>query len=176
MSNDGTLCGVLQLPNGELKYEPYNEFLKHIIKSNAPDLLRDFILTVGIVSNHGNWFTSEDHNKELKVLAQSYDWLLFLTDEGLSQFVENLLLNPTTKYESVRKAFISSYQNQKTSNSFTKVKISLSADRAIQEYFKENLPKIENWFNIISPINKSIQNLKSDINSLTQKKWKEILT
>ncbi len=129
---------------------------------------------MGIVSNHGNWFTSEDHNKELKVLAQSYDWLLFLTDEGLSQFVENLLLNPAKKYESARKTFINSYKNQKKSNSFTKVKISLSADKAIQEYFKENLLKIEGWFNIISPIKKNIKNLKSDINSLTQKKWKEI--
>ncbi len=174
--NDGSFCGVLQLPSGELKYEPYNKFLRNIIESNAPDLLRNFILTVGIVSNHGNWFTSEDHNKELKVLAQSYDWLLFLTDEGLSQFVENLLLNPITRYKSVREAFVNSYQPKKTNNSFTKVKISLSADKAIQEYFKENLSKIENWFNIISPISKNIQNLKSDINSLTQKKWEEVLT
>ena len=174
--NDGSFCGVLQLPSGELKYEPYNKFLRNIIESNAPDLLRNFILTVGIVSNHGNWFTSEDHNKELKVLAQSYDWLLFLTDEGLSQFVENLLLNPTTRYKSIREAFVNSYQPKKTNNCFTKVKISLSADKAIQEYFKENLSKIENWFNIISPISKNIQNLKSDINSLTQKKWEEILT
>ena len=174
--NDGSFYGILQLPSGELQYEPYNKFLKHIIDSNTPDLLRNFVLTAGIVSNHGNWFTSENHNKELKVLAQSYDWLLFLTDEGLSQFVENLLLNTTKRYEPVREAFINSYNSQKTSNSFTKVKISLLADKAIQEYFKENLSKIESWFNIISPIKKNIKHLKLDINSLIQKKWKEILT
>jgi len=39
----------------------------------------------------GNWFTAEDHNKELKVLAAAYDWLLFLTDEGLMKFVEDTI-------------------------------------------------------------------------------------
>jgi len=38
---------------------------------------------VGVVSNHGNWFIAEDHNKELKVLAQSYDWLLFFRTRDL---------------------------------------------------------------------------------------------
>ena len=78
-------------------------------------------------------------NKELKVLAQSYDWLLFFTDVGLSKFISALLLNPKKKYKSVQSAFIDSYSNKKTGNRFTKVKISLSADQAIQEYFKENL-------------------------------------
>jgi hypothetical protein len=52
--------------------------MEEVIYSNDKELLRRFILTVGVVSNHGNWFTSENPNKELKVLAQSYDWLLFL--------------------------------------------------------------------------------------------------
>lgn len=37
--------------------------------------LDGFILTIGVVSNHGNWFTADDLNKELLVLKQSYDWL-----------------------------------------------------------------------------------------------------
>jgi len=77
---DGSIFGVIHLPNGDLRYEPYTQLLKDIINSNNADLLRHFILTVGIVSNHGNWFTSNEHNKELRVLAQSYDWLLFLKD------------------------------------------------------------------------------------------------
>ena len=48
-------------------------------------MLQKFILTVGVVSNHGNWFTAEDHNKELKVLAQSYDWLMFINKNAYIQ-------------------------------------------------------------------------------------------
>lgn len=78
---NGQIGGVIQLPDGSLYHKPYVHLLEEIIKSRAPAMLKDFILTVGVVSNHGNWFTDEDHNKELRVLAQSYDWLLFLTDQ-----------------------------------------------------------------------------------------------
>lgn len=54
--NNGSFYGILQLHSGDLKYKPYNEFLRHIINSNTSTLLKNFILTVGIVSNHGNWF------------------------------------------------------------------------------------------------------------------------
>ena len=172
---NGALYRVLGLANGELRYEPYQKFLKTIVNSNKPDLLRHFILTVGIVSNHGNWFTSENHNKELKVLAQSYDWLLFLTDSGLAKFVDDLLLNPVDKYLDVRKAFMDSYTGKRGRNKFTKVKMSLSADKAIQEYFRENLLDIESWFHVISPVNMSIQKLKEELDVLASKNWWEIL-
>lgn len=81
---DGTAYGVLQMDTGELRYEPYHDFLGQIIASNDRAMLEDFTLTIGVVSNHGNWFTAEDHNKELKVLADSYDWLLFLSDAGIA--------------------------------------------------------------------------------------------
>ena len=74
---NGKMGGLIYPLSGSLICEPYESLLKKIIESNTGDLLRDFVLTVGVVSNHGNWFTSENHNKELKVLAQSYDWLLF---------------------------------------------------------------------------------------------------
>lgn len=62
--------------------------------AQADKELRGFILTVGVVSNHGNWFTLENPNKELRVLSQAYDWLIFLTDAGLAQFIDKLLLHP----------------------------------------------------------------------------------
>jgi len=102
--------------------------LAEIINSNDAELLRDFILTVGVVSNHGNWFTSENHNKELRVLAQSYDWLLFLTDPGLAEFITDLLLEPAPLLEPARNAFIASYKKGKKKNKFTKVQIDHRAD------------------------------------------------
>jgi len=173
--NDGSCHGILHLDTGELRCEPYEAFLQAVVASNDASLLRDFTLTVGVVSNHGNWFTSDDHNKELKVLAQSYDWLLFLTDSGLSAFVESLLIRPEKRYAAIRDAFVQSYKGTKGSNRFTKVRIALAADLALQDYFSKHLRKIEAWFNIISPAGRSIAELKRELQLLASKNWKEIL-
>ena len=174
--SDGAIYGVLHLDSGAFRYEPYEQFLRAVIASDDASLLRDFTLTVGVVSNHGNWFTSEDHNKELKVLAQSYDWLLFLTDAGLSAFVESLLVRPAKQYQPIRDAFVGSYTGKRGGNRFTKVQIALSADLAMQRYFSANLSAIETWFNVISPAGRSIAELKLELNSLSSKNWKEILS
>ena len=174
--SDGSVYGVLHLDSGDLRCEPYEDFLRSVIASDDASLLRDFTLTVGIVSNHGNWFTSDDHNKELKVLAQSYDWLLFLTDTGLSEFVESLLVKPAKQYQPIRDAFVQSYSGKKGGNRFTKVKIALSADLALQNYFSSNLSKVESWFNVISPVGHSVTELKRELALLASKNWKEILT
>lgn len=90
--------------------EKYDDALNTFLQS---DSLEDFILSFGIISNHGNWFTSKDMNKELKVLAQSYDRLLFLTDEGLCSFIEKTILHPTPEYLPIKNAFIGSYSEGK---------------------------------------------------------------
>ncbi|MFZ4779301.1 MAG: hypothetical protein ACOYM3_28385 [Terrimicrobiaceae bacterium] len=74
---NGAAIGYIERADGSILSGPLEKTIKRVVNSNDPDLLSRFILTVGVVSNHGNWFTSENHNKELKVLAQSYDWLLF---------------------------------------------------------------------------------------------------
>ncbi|MBN2211645.1 MAG: hypothetical protein JW709_09655 [Sedimentisphaerales bacterium] len=173
--SDGSIHGILQLANGKLRSEPYESFLRTVVASSEPSLLRDFILTVGVVSNHGNWFTSEDHNKELKVLAQSYDWLLFLTDAGLSEFVETLLVKTAKRYNAIREAFVQSYTGKKGGNRFTKVQIALAANLALQDYFSTNLSKMEGWFNVISPGNRSVMELKQELTLLASKDWKQIL-
>ena len=79
-THSGELFGVIPRKDGTLYSKPYVKLVDEVVRSKDPELLRHFILTVGVVSNHGNWFTSNNPNKELRVLAQSYDWLLFLTD------------------------------------------------------------------------------------------------
>ncbi|MDR3628119.1 MAG: hypothetical protein P4L45_14845 [Ignavibacteriaceae bacterium] len=149
--------------------------MEEAIYSNDKELLRRFILTIGIVSNHGNWFTSSNPNKELKVLAQSYDWLLFLTDDGLSEFIATLLFNPIKKYEPIRDSFISSYNATKKKNQFTKVQMNIDADRLLLKYFIDNKKNIDHWFNIITPKNKKISNLRDELRELADKDWSEIL-
>ena len=150
--------------------------MEEIIYSDDEELLRRFILTVGVVSNHGNWFTSDHPNKELKVLAQSYDWLIFLTDKGLSEFIDNLLFNPTAEYKPIRDTFLSSYLEGKKKNEFTKVQMNIEADRILLKYFSDNLPTVESWFNVISPSSKSLSNLNDELEELKNKNWKTILS
>lgn len=170
----GNVYGVIY--NGkDAIIKPYSELLSTIINEDNNDLLKGFTLSVGIVSNHGNWFTSQNQNKELKVLAQSYDWLLFLTDIGLAQFISDLLLEPKPQYQTVQKAFLNSYKEGKKSNVFTKVRMNYDAHIALTQYFHENIYMIEDWFNVIAPKNNNISDLKQDLKILSQKDWRNIL-
>lgn len=170
----GELYGLIY-ENGSPIIRPYTDLLHIIINGDNSTLLKEFTLSVGIVSNHGNWFTAENMNKELKVLAQSYDWLLFLSDRGLAQFITDLLLSPQPTYRSVQKAFLESYAKGKKGNVFTKSKMNYDAHCALIKYFHENLERIESWFNIIVPSAENIRTLKQELDVLNLKKWSEIL-
>ena len=177
----GAVRGVLDTGDGELRTGDYQELLADIIKGFDSAYLSQFLLTVGIVSNHGNWFTAETQNKEMKVLAQAYDRLLFLTDNGLCQFIERLLLAPVPELEKAREAFLASYNgdkkkvgSQRTSNCFTKVTMHVDADSALKHYFETHEHEIESWFNVIEPAGASITKLRDDLRELAAKPWKEI--
>jgi len=174
-TDKGEKYGINYRSDNEPYIKPYVELMEELIYSDDSELLKKFILTVGVVSNHGNWFTAENHNKELKVLAQSYDWLIFLTDKGLAQFVDELILNSTQNYIKVQEAFKSSYTVDKKRNIFTKVKMDFEADAVLLKYFSDNLSEIESWFNIIAPQGKNIFELKNELIELRSKNWKEIL-
>jgi hypothetical protein len=165
----------MELSNGTLLSKPYHQILREVVDGRDADLLADFILTVGVVSNHGNWFSSENYNKELKVLAHSYDWLLFLTDEGLGQFIQSLLLKPTTELNAARDAFLASYSGKSGRNRFTKVRIDVAGDAALRKYFSHNEIEVETWFNVIAPKGCSLGKLREDIDKLRKKKWGDIL-
>jgi hypothetical protein len=171
----GDLHGIIYKSDGSYLIKPFTELIDEIVYSNDQELLRRFILTVGIVSNHGNWFTSENPNKELKVLAQSYDWLLFLTDRGLSEFIDNFLLTPTKKYALIKDTFLASYAVGKQKNQFTKVQMKLEADRILLDFFNKNIIIVENWFNVIAPKKKNILDLKENLKELKNKNWIDIL-
>ncbi len=173
--NTGEMYGVVYKNDKIIHSKSYYILLDEVINSDDPDLLKQFTLTVGIVSNHGNWFTSNNHNKELKVLNQSYDWLLFLTDEGITKFIEELILKPNKENKIIRESFLASYSATKKINQFTKVKMNKFADVMLQTYFNKNLKSIERWFNIITENKNSLEELKNDISVLKNKNWINIL-
>jgi hypothetical protein len=172
--NDGSLGGILQNVDGTFLIKDYYNLLQEIIESNNYRILKNFILTCGIISNHGNWFTAENQNKELKVLAQSYDWLVFLTDNGIGEFITDLLIKPKKENQAVKAAFDKSYNENKYGNIFTKVKIDYDADVALTTYFERNKHKIALWFNVITPDNKTISDLKSELILLSKKDWQAV--
>ena len=173
----GVVYGILPLADGTFRFEEYDKLLNEIITTSNKKTYQDFILTIGIVSNHGNWFTSNNPNKELVVLRDAYDWLLFLTDVGIATFIDELLLNPIKEYLEVKKAFLTSYSgNGKLikkygKNQFTKAQMNKEADLLLQKYFKENRSKIANWINILTPVKESLDGLKFQLNQLNKKDW-----
>ncbi len=171
---DGKMGGLIQLKNSSFRCEEYYSLLAEVIASDNPELLSHFVLTIGVVSNHGNWFTSENHNKELKVLAQSYDWLLFLTDAGIAQFIDEVLLHPNRDLAPARDAFLASYTGKSGVNQFTKVKMALAADAALQSYFSTGRTVVEGWLNVIAPAEKRLAVLREELDTLKRKKWEEI--
>ena len=171
---DGRVQGVLEAGDGTLRTGDYDTMLREVIDGTDAEALRHLILTVGVVSNHGNWFTAEDHNKELRVLAHSYDWLLFLTDDGLSRFIERLLLNPVDELMPARDAFLASYTGKKGVNRFTKVRIGVEADIALKRYFALHEQEAESWFNVITPRGGTLPQLQQDLLKLSGKDWKGI--
>ena len=164
---DGSLGGIYfdeaQIPH----IDHYNDLVdKFIRKELSP--IPNFVLTVGVISNHGNWFTNDNMNKELEILSRSYDWLLFLQDKGLTEFVNDFLEMPEC-----RSAFEFSYSlnidsGKKNPNIFTKSQISYEADRELSTYFSKNEQRIMAWFNIITPASKDILELKSNLESLAR--------
>ena len=173
-THSGAMHGFLPKKDGTFYTKPYELLMQEIIASHDPELLRHFILTVGVVSNHGNWFSKDNMNKELVVLAQSYDWLIFLTDEGLAQFIEDILLTRNPDVLAAKMAFQNSYSADKTKNSFTKVQMALDADKVLQDYFRVNSRRIESWFNVITPAGQPMGTLRKHINTLADKNWAEI--
>jgi hypothetical protein len=168
---NGRFQGLIERPDGTFHTGSYDAILREAVDTASALELVGFILTVGVVSNHGNWFTSDNHNKELRVLAQSYDWLLFLTDAGLSQFIDRLLLNPTPELAPAREAFLASYSGSSGANRFTKVRMAVTADEALRSYFLTHEAEVETWFNVISPRNGTLEILQADLRKLAAKDW-----
>lgn len=163
---DGELKGVYFNDANTAVIENYDEILNKIISNDI--ILHKFILTIGIISNHGNWYTQSNKNKELEVLCNAYDWLLFLTDDGLTEFISDIF-----NIQECLDAFKYSYElntktNKKNINIFTKSNISYDADRKLTEYFHNNICKINSWFNIINK-NKNINDLINQLKQLSQR-------
>ena len=171
---DGRLGGLIYPENETPIIDEHSLLIDQIVNSDSEKILRRFTLSIGVVSNHGNWFSGTDRNKELEVLAASYDWLIFLTDRGLTEFIHELLLEPTSEAKATRDAFLSNYARKKKKNRFTKVQMDLEVDAVLQKYFSDHHEKIQKWFTVISPAGEDLATLRNQLESLRDKEWNDI--
>lgn len=164
--SDGSILGVIENPSGELVSGPYEKMLKDIVARGTVDEKRGVVLTIGIVSDHGNWYSSSRMNKELKVLSQSYDWLLFLTDAGFTQFINETLFSEDLATTPIREAFFNCYGGVKKGSRFTKVMLPADADLALREYFATRREEIRSWFNVLTPTDGTFEELFAELRLL----------
>lgn len=159
---DGSVAAIVEEADGSLTtHDDYYGFLQRALDAGDLAALANVVLTVGVVSNHGNWFTAETQNKEMRVLAQSYDWLLFLTDAALAEFIEDVLQGHRDEFVATRAAFAASFGRSGGATRFTKVTIDAAADRELTAYFLAEHPW-ERWFNVITP-DASVIKLRDDL-------------
>lgn len=159
---DGRVAALVEEIDGRLStHSDYYAFLQGAIDAGDLDALANVVLTVGVVSNHGNWFTGDTQNKEMRVLAQSYDWLLFLTDAALAEFIQDVLQGEQDHFVATRDAFVTSFGRQGGTTRFTKVTIDAAADRELTDYFT-SAPPWDRWFSVITP-GETINKLRDDL-------------
>ncbi len=172
-NNRGEQIGILYDQDNRPVIKPYGELIRDLINADDVSKLNNFLMTVGIISNHGNWFTAGSQNKEMMVLSESYDWALFLTDEGLTEFIETTILNDD-EYPAISDAFNSTYSKDNTSGTqFTKTKMNYEAHLELTDYFKKNLGRAESWLSVIQPKGAAISLLKNQMMKLSGKNWGE---
>jgi hypothetical protein len=164
---DGSVAGLIEDADGKINMGDYYEMLKGICARHADAVAQRVVLSVGIVSNHGNWFDkNHDPHKEMRVLSQSYDWLLFLSDAGLSKFI-NDACSDTALNKTVRKVFQASYSKdaagKKSKNAMTKVTIDLAADAELATYFRAEQRMIKSWFSVVSPDDSTLDELEKEL-------------
>ena len=168
-SYDGRHLAVVFEADGSARISPYKETLDWVISKGSLSDLEGVVATVGIVSNHGNWFTGTNLNKELKVLRQSYDWLLFLKDNALAEFITDAIFSPVIGMECVREAFLATYETMEKGrrNTFTKVTMSPTVYSAMLHYMvqrKEHIAK--DWFEVLAPFGSSLFELQNELITL----------
>ena len=166
----GTPLAVSYL-HGKPVIGDYNSTMRQLVSEGTLDEIAGMIVTVGVVSNHGNWFTRDSMNKEMKVLQGAYDWLLFLKDEALATFITETILEPAPQYESIKTAFLSTYTAGRTGGSrFTKKTMDRDAYAAMAEYFSANQSVIEgSWFEQLSEGRGSLTDLKVELQTLDER-------
>ena len=169
-SPDGTMMGV-RFVGDQPQVGHYYQMLQDTIQSGSASDFEHFTMTVGVVSNHGNWHEGPLLRKELRVLKNAYDWLLFLSDEGLTEFAGMALISPSKALLPVKSAFERAYTEAGSGPRMTKVEIERAAHIALEDFVAGSLAEVEAWFRVVQPQGAAVGLLKQELQTLSGKPW-----
>jgi len=85
--------------------------------------------------------------------------------------LDDVILNPIPQRQSIRDAFRASYGPESGKNQFTKVQMNVEAHRQLLDYFADNAARIIEWFNVIAPMDRNLEHLQREIQTLQGKEW-----
>lgn len=166
-TSGGAMKGFVLCAFGKYILDDYFKLMERILIGDLRGLY-GFTLTVGVVSNYGNWFTSDNPDDDIKALQHEYDWLLSISDDGLAKFAGHILSDamPACRAAFTSSCSVNSATRRKNINTFTKSFIDYDADVELTKYFTDNADEILSWFNVMFPAGGSIDMLKIILRSL----------
>lgn len=152
--------GVL-VNDGSVEYDDFEKLWESKLSSQNPSDLRGIVRSVLFFSDHGNWFPGNEESKDVKILKSSFDWAIWVEDDGLIELVE-FVLNDTD----MRRAFELHVDSSKTI--LTKSKLESRARQAMLRFVEENWESLsENWLTVLEPEGKSIEDLLEEFRTIT---------
>jgi len=140
----------------------FEELWEDTLSEGDPEELRGVVRSVLFFSNHGNWYPQDNEGKGVKMIKSSFDWAVWVEDEGLIELIE-FVLNDTD----MRNAFNLHVESSETI--LTKSKFESDARESMLEFVSSNWDRIsEDWFTVLEPEGKSIEDLMDEFRTVTQ--------
>lgn len=157
----GEILGVMVLSDGTKIVDNYEKLWSDLIKKGDINALRGVVRSIILLSDSINWYVKGVEKKDLHVIKQSYDWTIWMEDEGLISFVENFLLTDGV----IRDVFYKNYVERKKGGTFfTKNRMDNEAYSVLFSFFQKNHEKIEKtWLKVLAPKDKTFDDMVKEL-------------
>ena len=183
INEKGEQQGIAFKKDGTYTIKPIEDLKADVIELEDKELLKRYVMTIAVIS-YSRYpmknteideedFNHQDIQKEIKMLAKSYDWLLSVTDQGLLEFVEKFILVPQNGDYFLRNLLLSENEKAHIEKRPLQDWMSTEIDKRLTDFFSENPQKIESWFYVMAPA-KKLSELKRDLGKLQNKNWESI--
>jgi hypothetical protein len=128
------------------KFQPYESVWEEIIRGRL--VVPGAVRSVVFLGNMVNWFPGGVAKKDIKVLVENYDWVIWVEDAALVQFAEDLLFRKTKVAEAFKRQHSS---NRKLGERlFSKQSMWIPAHEELCSYIASNYQTIKKkWFRVL---------------------------
>jgi hypothetical protein len=113
-----------------------------------------------------NWFPEGVAKKDIKVLVENYDWVIWVEDAALFQFAEDLLFKETRVAEAFQRQHSST--RKVGERLFSKQSMWIPAHEGLCRYMASNYQEIKKkWFKVLGREKLPIDSLFLELDKLT---------